>query len=176
MFVALYLFASILTAQAQKELRSMMEPAMVPSLTLPISEMPQEPGDMCRMFEAMVPRADLRYKKKSMNVLNTKIEYTFSDFQHYINAIMDALNLGDNIVLLVHDWGSVLGMGWVRRNEKRVKGVAMMGALVAPFYPILDTKEAVKRKGKAGAVHHFTKLYSEPGSVVKSECEEVLMA
>ena len=49
--------------------------AQEPSLTLPMKEQPGEPGDVARMFEAMVPRADLRYTKKTMQVLDTEIAY-----------------------------------------------------------------------------------------------------
>ena len=37
----------------------------------------------------------------------------------------------------------------------QVRGIAMMEALVAPFYPILDVDEALKRNGKAGAIRHY---------------------
>ena len=56
---------------------------------------------------------------------------------------------------VIHDWGSVLGLDWAASHPDRVRGIAMMEALCAPFYPILDSKEALKRKGKAGAVHHY---------------------
>ena len=46
-----------------------------PALTSPLSEQPGEPGDVARMFEAMVPRSDLRYTKKTMQVLDTEIAY-----------------------------------------------------------------------------------------------------
>ncbi len=60
--------ASLSSAQAQ-------EFTPEPSLTLPINETPLEPGDAARMFQALVPRSDLRYTKKSMQVLGTKIAY-----------------------------------------------------------------------------------------------------
>jgi len=89
------------------------------------------------------------------------IEYTFSDYQKYVGATMDALDLGDDVVLVVHDWGSVLGFDWASRNDDRVAGIAMMEALIAPFYPISDVPEAKKRMGKAGAIEHY-ELYQGP--------------
>ncbi|MGI9514085.1 MAG: haloalkane dehalogenase, partial [Anderseniella sp.] len=200
-------YTSLSTAQAQN-------PAPTePSLTMPLSESPPEPGDAARAYRAMVPRSDLRYKKKTMQVLGTKIayvdegkgdaivfihgapesiyvwrnimpyvepygrivafdlpghgdsgkpdiKYTFSDYRKYVEAIMAQLDLGDNIVLVIHDWGTVLGLDWARKNEKRMKGVAMMEALIAPFYPIGNVAEASKRRGKAGAIEHY-KLYQQ---------------
>ncbi len=46
-----------------------------PALTLPGQEKPLEPGDAAQMYEAMVPRADLRYDKKEVEILGTKIAY-----------------------------------------------------------------------------------------------------
>ena len=46
-----------------------------PALGSPFSEQPGEPGDFARMFEALVPRSDLRYTKKTIQVLDTEIAY-----------------------------------------------------------------------------------------------------
>lgn len=185
-----------------------------PVLTLPAAETPSEPGDMARLFTAMVPRSDLRYEKKFIDVLDTRIayvdegegkaivflhgapesayvwrnimpylepygrivafdlpghgdsgkpdiKYEFADYRRYVSAIMEALDLGDDIVLVVHDWGSVIGMDWARQNDDRVAGIAMMEALVAPFYPILDSTEGKERIGKAGAVRHYELYHSD---------------
>ena len=82
------------------------------------------------------------------------IDYSFVDYRKYVAAILDELDL-NNITFVIHDWGSVLGLDWAASHPDRVRGIAMMEALCAPFYPILDSKEALKRKGKAGAVHHY---------------------
>lgn len=39
---------------------------------------------------------------------------------------MDAVLPQGQIVLVLHDWGSVLGLEWARRNEGRVLGLALM--------------------------------------------------
>ena len=52
-----------------------------PSLNLPINETPLEPGDAARMYQALVPRSDLRYTKISMQVLGTKIAYVDEGLQ-----------------------------------------------------------------------------------------------
>ncbi len=90
------------------------------------------------------------------------VKYEFPDYVKYTDAFIKKLNL-KNITLVVHDWGSVIGMDYAARNPKNVRGVAMMEALMAPFYPITNVKEALKRKGKAGAVHHY-QLYKSPAA------------
>ena len=82
------------------------------------------------------------------------IDYTFSDYRKYVDGFMTKMGL-TNVTFVIHDWGSVLGLDWAANNPDKVRGIAMMEALCAPFYPILSSKEALKRKGKAGAVHHY---------------------
>ena len=63
------------------------------------------------------------------------IDYRFVTHAEYLQAFIDALELS-NITLVVHDWGSALGMDFARRNAERVKGIVFMEAIVAPAMPI----------------------------------------
>ena len=51
----------------------------------------------------------------------------------YLFALWDKLELGDDIVLVLHDWGSALGFDWARANAERVAGIAYMEAIVTPL-------------------------------------------
>lgn len=82
------------------------------------------------------------------------VEYKFADYVKYMDGFLDALNL-TNITFVIHDWGSVLGLYYAARFPNKVRGVAMMEALCAPFYPITSIAEALKRPGKASAVKHY---------------------
>jgi haloalkane dehalogenase len=59
--------------------------------------------------------------------------YTFVEHRRYLDALLDALELGGNVTLVVHDWGSALGFDWARRHPDRVKGIAYMEAIVRPL-------------------------------------------
>ena len=63
------------------------------------------------------------------------IDYRFATHAEYLEAFIDALEL-TNITLVVHDWGSGLGMDFARRNPDRVKGIVFMEAIVPPAMPI----------------------------------------
>jgi len=63
------------------------------------------------------------------------IDYRFATHAEYLEAFIDALNL-TNITLVIHDWGSALGMDFARRNPDRVKGIVFMEAIVPPAMPI----------------------------------------
>ena len=58
--------------------------------------------------------------------------YRFVEHREYLDALLDALDLGDRVTLVVHDWGSGLGFDWANRNRERVCGIAYMEAIVKP--------------------------------------------
>ena len=62
------------------------------------------------------------------------IGYTFSEHAEYIEGFIKALDLKD-MILVVHDWGSAIGMRYARRNPDNVRGLAFMEALVPPALP-----------------------------------------
>jgi haloalkane dehalogenase len=62
------------------------------------------------------------------------IGYTFAEHAAYLDALIDALELKD-ITLVIHDWGSILGMRYARLNEANVRGVAFMEAGIPPALP-----------------------------------------
>lgn len=63
------------------------------------------------------------------------INYTFADHVRYVDGFIEAMGLRD-ITLVVHDWGSVLGMRYARRNLENVRVIAFMEALVPPGVPV----------------------------------------
>jgi haloalkane dehalogenase len=59
--------------------------------------------------------------------------YTFACHRHFLDTVLDELGVQDDIVLVVHDWGSALGFDWARRHPGRVRAIAYMEALVRPL-------------------------------------------
>lgn len=58
--------------------------------------------------------------------------YRFVDHRAYLDGLLNHLDLGDDIVFVVHDWGSALGFDWANRHRDRVTGIAFMEAIVRP--------------------------------------------
>ena len=58
--------------------------------------------------------------------------YRFADHARYLDAWLDALDLGRDVTLVVHDWGSALGFHWAHRHPERVTGLVYMEAIVRP--------------------------------------------
>jgi len=44
------------------------------------------------------------------------------------------MGITDNVILVVHDWGSALGFHWAYRHQDRVKAIVYMESLVRPFH------------------------------------------
>ena len=59
--------------------------------------------------------------------------YRFVEHRRYLDGLLEALGVTENVVLVAHDWGSALGFDWARRNAGAVRGIAYMEAIVAPF-------------------------------------------
>lgn len=59
--------------------------------------------------------------------------YTFVEHRRYFEGTLEALGIADDIVLVIHDWGSALGFDWARRHPGKVRGIAYMEAIVRPI-------------------------------------------
>ncbi len=62
------------------------------------------------------------------------IDYYFTDHTDYLEAFIEELGL-KNVTLVIHDWGSALGMHYASRHEGNIKGVAFMEPIVPPAAP-----------------------------------------
>jgi len=56
--------------------------------------------------------------------------YTYTEQRDYLFALWDQIDLGENVIFVVHDWGSALGFDWSNQNRDRVQGIAYMEAVV----------------------------------------------
>jgi len=59
--------------------------------------------------------------------------YRFVEHRAYLDELLESLDLGRHVTLVVHDWGSALGFDWANRNRERVAGIAYMEAIVQPM-------------------------------------------
>jgi len=59
--------------------------------------------------------------------------YRLVEHRYFLDGLLDALDIGDRVTLVVHDWGSALGFDWANRHRERVLGIAYMEAIVRPM-------------------------------------------
>jgi len=60
------------------------------------------------------------------------IGYTLYDHIKYIDKLIETLNL-KNITLVMHGWGSVIGLDYAMRHEKNCKGLVFYEAFIRAF-------------------------------------------
>lgn len=58
--------------------------------------------------------------------------YRFVEHRSYLDALLEALDVREQVTLVIHDWGSALGFDWANRHREAVKGIAFMEAIVRP--------------------------------------------
>ena len=56
--------------------------------------------------------------------------YTYAEQREFLFALWEELKLGDQVTLVLHDWGSALGFDWANQNRRRVKAIAYMESIV----------------------------------------------
>ncbi|UCG71479.1 MAG: haloalkane dehalogenase [Chromatiales bacterium] len=77
---------------------------------------------------------DLIGMGQSQKLANSNADsYRFNTHRRYLDALLEQLDLGDAVTLVLHDWGSALGFDWARRHPERVRGLVYMEALVRPL-------------------------------------------
>ncbi len=59
--------------------------------------------------------------------------YSFTEHRRYLDGLLEQLDIGERVTLVIHDWGSALGFDWANRHRDRVAGIAYMEAIVRPI-------------------------------------------
>ena len=58
--------------------------------------------------------------------------YTYATQRDYMFALLDRLGISDDVIFVVHDWGSAMGFEWASHHPDKVRGIAYYEALVRP--------------------------------------------
>ncbi len=83
--------------------------------------------------------------------------YRFIETRSYLDAHLEALGVTDNVILVLHDWGSGLGFDWAYRHADRISGIAYFEAIVAP--------RSWSQLSEDG-LHFFERLRTEAGEEI----------
>jgi haloalkane dehalogenase len=63
------------------------------------------------------------------------LSYTYQMHYEYVEAFIKQQKL-KKVILIIHDWGSVLGLQYAMENSRNVKGVVFMEAIIPPAFPM----------------------------------------
>lgn len=66
--------------------------------------------------------------------LGPDFQYRFVEHARYLDGWFDALGLTKrkDVTLVIHDWGSALGLWWARRHSRNIRAIVHMESLVHP--------------------------------------------
>ncbi len=56
--------------------------------------------------------------------------YTYTEQREYLYELWRQIGVTDNVIFVIHDWGSALGFDWANQNRDKVQGIAYMEAVV----------------------------------------------
>jgi haloalkane dehalogenase len=77
--------------------------------------------------------------------------YRFGEHQRFLEALYEAIDIGDRVVVVGQDWGSSLGFDWAYRHQDRLKGLAHTESIPCgwnranwPIEGLLDTFLAMR--------------------------------
>jgi len=59
--------------------------------------------------------------------------YSYAEQRSFLFALWEELKLKKNVILVLHDWGSVLGFDWANQNRSYVQGIVHMESIAIPF-------------------------------------------
>ena len=59
--------------------------------------------------------------------------YGFDQQRKYLHGLWDALDLGNQVILVLHDTGSMFGFDWANHHRDRVQGIVHIESIVAPL-------------------------------------------
>ena len=69
--------------------------------------------------------------------------YRLVEYQTYIDGVLEALGVRENVTFVMHDWGGPLGLTWAMRHEDLIKGLAYCETLVSVHESYDDYPDAV---------------------------------
>jgi haloalkane dehalogenase len=59
--------------------------------------------------------------------------YRFGAHRRHLDQLLETLGVRDDVIFVVHDWGSALGFDWARRHPDAIAGIAYLESIVRPF-------------------------------------------
>ena len=108
-----------------------------------------------------------------------QLEYTYQDHKRYLDAFIGVLDLQD-ITLVIHDWGSVLGFDYAVERDDNVVGIAFMEAIIPPRFPGSEPIGGALGRYRTDAGEELILEQNQfveqilPGSVIRGLTEEEL--
>ena len=59
-------------------------------------------------------------------------DYRFVDHRRYLDGLLEALGVENDVTFVVHDWGGGLGFDWANRHRSAIRALVYMETIVMP--------------------------------------------
>ncbi|MHB1425642.1 MAG: alpha/beta fold hydrolase [Gemmataceae bacterium] len=66
---------------------------------------------------------------------DSRYEYSLRQRVSDLEALLDRLELRDNLTLILHDWGGMIGMAFAHRHSERIKRLVILNTAAFPMPP-----------------------------------------
>jgi pimeloyl-ACP methyl ester carboxylesterase len=85
---------------------------------------------------------------------DSQYEYTLRSRVDDLDALLEHAGVRENVTLVVHDWGGMIGLAWALRHPERVARLVILntGAFPLPTAKALPWQLALGRDSKLGAL------------------------
>ena len=70
--------------------------------------------------------------------------YRFVEHREYLWTLLEQLGVTENVVLVIHDWGSGLGFDWAANHPEAIRGIMYMEAITGPIASWDDWPETAR--------------------------------
>ncbi len=58
--------------------------------------------------------------------------YGFLEHRRYLEALLDRIGVGEDVILVGHDWGGALAIDWARRHVRSIRGICYFETTIRP--------------------------------------------
>ena len=92
-------------------------------------------------------------------------DYKYHGQYKYLSTLLNSLDLGNQINLIIHDWGSAMGFQYARENSDLIKSISFMEAIVMPLtweqWP--DNARNIFQLMRSEAGEEYIRPFKSPG-------------
>jgi haloalkane dehalogenase len=100
--------------------------------------------------------------------------YTFVEHRRYLDVLLEALGVREQVVFVGHDWGAALAFDWARRHPEAVRGLAFMEGVVETR-EWSEVPEAIRARSQALRTAAGEQMILEENSFIEFNLPQTIL-
>lgn len=87
----------------------------------------------------------------------TSSSYSWPLHVGYLEGFLDRLGVGNQMTLVMHGWGSIIGLSWAAHHSSRLAGLAYMEAVTRPlaWHEIPESCREIVKRARSDEGEHY---------------------